>query len=163
VGVKPKDAVIAVLAVMLLISAAFGAYEYSTLQAAQSAANEKSAAETVYNLQGVAIEVSCCPRISSGFVVGNYYFAASEISPIPARTINGTLYPRANGTLLSLQVHPLSNPTDVEGAGFAWYGFYNVSVPFPGRQSLFGGGVVLQWYVLAGLLYLHVETTPGAS
>lgn len=160
---RSKDAVIAALAAMLLVSASLATYEYSLLTAAESAAGARSAAETVYNLPGVAIEVSCCPKISSAFIVGNYYFAASEISPIPSSTVNGTVYPPGDGVLLRLEVHELSNPGNVQEAGFAWYGSFNDSVPIPAHRALFGGGVVLDWYTLAGLLYMHVETAPGAG
>ena len=157
---RSKDALLAVLAAMLLVSASFAAYEYSQLTAIESAAGARSAAETVYNLPGVAIEVSCCPKISSALIVGDYYFAASEVSPVPSRTVNGTVYPPADGVMLSLEVHELSSPGNVQDAGFAWYGSFNGSAPLPAHRVLFGGGVVLDWYTLAGLLYMHVETAP---
>jgi hypothetical protein len=157
--VRSMNPAIALLVVGLLVLAAVSTLEYTKIQALNDqVAGEQSQAEVVYNLQGVAIPVICCPDLASSIVVGQYLFKDSSISPVSAYRVNGTEYPGGNGVMLLFEVAPLSAPSDIENATFVWSASYNGSVPFPANSSIFGGMVEFHWYVLDGLLFMHVET-----
>ena len=148
------------LLVALLALVVLAAVEYFRIQSLNGqVSGEQSEAEVVYNLQGVAIPVICCPNLASSIVVGQFLFKDSSISPVSPYTVNGTRYPGGDGVMLLFEVSPLSSPSDVQNASFVWNGEYNESVPFPAYSAIFGGDVDFHWYLLDGLLFMHVETS----
>jgi hypothetical protein len=155
---RSSDAMTAVLLAVIVVLAAASILEYSEVQSLNNqVSSERSEAEVVYNLQGISIPVICCPDLASSIVVGNYLLSDSSISPVSSYTVNGTAYSAEKGVMLLFEVAPLSAPNDVQSTSFVWGGSFNESVPFPRSSSIFGGAVDFHWYVLDGLLFMHVE------
>jgi len=157
---KTKDILLVCLIVLTIALALFSANEYSMIQSAgtgMSLANDKGI-EVVYNLQGVAIPVPCCPAIVSTFVLGQYLFQDSSVSPPNPLTVNGTTTTFESGVALVLSVSPLSNQGKSQQVEFVWSGRYSSTTPVPVNASLFGGTIVFHWYTLMNILYIHIET-----
>jgi len=151
---------VVVLVIALLALALVSTVEYVRIESLDNqVSGEQTEAEVVYNVQGVAIPVICCPSLESSIVVGHYLFKDSSFSPVSPYTVNGTRYPGGNGVMLLFEVSPVASPGDVQNASFVWNGSYNGSVPFPAYSSVFGGDVDFHWYILDGLLFMHVETS----
>ena len=149
---------VVVMVVLLTISASIAVYEYAQAEEASSTLSAiRAQGEIVYNLPGVAIPVVCCPKISSSFIIGDYSFATSEVSPVPSAKVNGVAKPAAPGVQLIILASPLGQSTETQNATFSWYGSFNESVPYPSHSDLFGGRVDFYWYVEGGLLFMHVE------
>lgn len=156
---RRRNGLVVLLSIMLLVSAVAAAYEYTVIQSLNGQIQlESSLAEVVYNLPGVAIPVPCCPRLSGGIVVGQYLLNSSDIFPMPPFAIDGTDYRGGNGAMLLFDVAPLAQPRSMQNATFIWRGTFNESDPFPVNSSIFSGHADFHWYVLDGLLYVHIET-----
>jgi len=159
-GMRPGRVVVAVFLAAILILAVIAAVEYERIQSLDGQLSSgETQAEVVYNLPGVAIPVICCPDLASSIVVGSYLLTDSSITPYSSFIVNGTTYPGANGVMLFFKVSPLSSPDDVQNASFVWSDTFNGSAPFPTYSSIFGGSVDFHWYVLDGLLFMHVQTS----
>lgn len=157
---RRKDFLIACLITVVVALGVVSAQEYFTIQSAGPgiALASNKGIEVVYNLQGVAIAVSCCPNLVSSFVVGQYLFQDSSVSPPPPLTINGTTTNFQSGVALVMTVSPLSDQGKTQQIEFVWPGGFNETTPTPANASLFGGSVIFHWYTLLNILYMHVET-----
>ena len=100
----------------------------------------------------------CCPKLVTSFIIGNYSFFDSSISPPNSITVNGTTLSFKSGIELQVMVSPVGDSGDVQTLGFVWPNQFNESAPTPANADLFGDTVVFHWYTLADVLYMHVET-----